>query len=359
MEKTLGFFSPLLVYILVFLLNAGMPGRWVSGYVTGNNSGERLKYRLNGLLVLFTIIFMWTLLCRFRFMPWDWFYEYRWYGLGGAILFGLIFSFAIVLPYTPVRNSFLADFFLGRSENPQLWGGRIDAKMWLYLVGAIMLELNILSFAAHHRNIYGNQASQGIYLATALLTFFVIEYLAFEEVHLYTYDFVAEKVGFKLGWGCIAFYPFFYSIPLWFTVDLPVTNTPTYILVIYGLLFFVSWSFSRGANLQKYYFKKDPKRAFLGIVPQSITDGNKTLLINGYWGMSRHINYLGDTGMAIAIVLCTGHQLLLWPWLYPFYYIILFLTRQADDDKRCALKYGKLWEEYVKRVPYKIIPFIY
>jgi len=45
--------------------------------------------------------------------------------------------------------------------------------------------------------------------------------------------------------------------------------------------------------------------------------------------------------------------------LYPLYYIILLLTRQRDDDKRCTLKYGELWKEYKKKVPYRIIPFIY
>jgi delta14-sterol reductase len=70
-------------------------------------------------------------------MDWDWMYQIRWYALAGAITFGLVFSFAIVLPYPKVRKNFLADFFLGRLENPQLSGGRIDAKMWLYLVGAI------------------------------------------------------------------------------------------------------------------------------------------------------------------------------------------------------------------------------
>jgi hypothetical protein len=359
MEKVLGFFSPLFVYLLIFILNAGMPGRWVSGYITNENTGEKLKYRLNGIIVLFTVVLLWVLLCYTGIIPWDWFYEYRFYGLAGAAIFGLIFSFALVLPQSPVRKSFLADFFLGRSKNPQLWGGRVDAKMWLYLAGAVMLELNILSFAAHHHFRYGEQASSGIYLATALLTFFVTEYLWFEEVHLYTYDFVAERVGFKLGWGCIAFYPFFYSVPIWSTVDLPVTQTQSYQLFAYGALFLIGWSFSRGANLQKYYFKKDPKNSFLGIVPVSITDGEKTLLVNGYWGISRHINYLGEVVMAVAIVLCTGHQNLIWPWLYPLYYVLLFLTRQADDDNRCTEKYGELWAEYVKKVPYRIIPFIY
>ncbi|MFK5073817.1 hypothetical protein ACI4BE_30270, partial [Klebsiella pneumoniae] len=76
-----------------------------------------------------------------------------------------------------------------------------DAKMWLYLVGAVMLELNTLSFAAHQYMRYGADANEGIMVSAGLLTFFLIDYLTFEEVHLYTYDLFAERVGFKLGWG--------------------------------------------------------------------------------------------------------------------------------------------------------------
>ena len=359
MEKVLGFSTPFLVYLFIFILNSILPGRWVVGYATKTNSTEKLHYRLNGILVLFTVVVIWFSLCYFNILPWDWLYTYRWYGLAGAVTFGIIFSLAIVLPYPKVKDSFLADFYLGRLENPQLWNGRIDAKMWLYLVGAIMLQLNILSFAAHHHILYGADASYGIYLSTALLTFFLIDYLTFEEVHLYTYDLFAERVGFKLGWGCIAFYPYFYSIHLWSTVDLPNPNTPTYLLVIYALIFFCGWSLSRGANLQKYFFKKDPNKIFLGITPETITDGNKTLLVNGFWGLSRHINYLGEILMATGIILCVGQPLVLWPWLYPLYYVALLFPRQIDDDKRCALKYGELWKEYLKKVPRRIIPFIY
>ncbi len=58
-------------------------------------------------------------------------------------------------------------------------------------------------------------------LYAVMFTFFVAEYLNFEEVHLYTYDFFAERVGFKLGWGCLVFYPFFYCIGLWATAGAP------------------------------------------------------------------------------------------------------------------------------------------
>jgi protein-S-isoprenylcysteine O-methyltransferase Ste14 len=360
MKEVFGFLTPTLVYGLIFVLNALLPGRWVTGYVTKPNTNEKLRYRLNGLWVLFTVVGGWVALCHFELLAWDWLYTVRWYALSGAITLGLVFTCAIVLPYAPVKKSFLADFFLGRLYNPQLWGGWIDAKMWLYLVGAVMLALNILSFTAHHVMVYGWGQSYEILLATGLLCYFLTEYLFFEEVHLYTYDFFAENVGFKLGWGCIAFYPFFYSIPIWSTAHLPSAQTPTVLLVVYALVFFSGWSLARGANMQKYFFKKDPTRKFLGIQPEMLTDGSKVLLVNGFWGLSRHINYLGEILMASGIALATGHAFATpWPWLYPLYYVALLFPRQIDDDKRCAAKYGPLWQAYLKRVKYRIIPYLY
>jgi len=359
MEKTLGFLTPAFLASTIFILNALLPGKWINGYVTKPNSTEKIQYRLNGFLVFVVILLLWIFAGYFNIVSFDWLYQYRWYGLAGAFTMGIVFTLFVVLPYPAVRKSFMADLYLGRIENVQFWRGKIDAKMWLYLVGAIVLELNALSFTAHHMIVFGDQASIGIYLSTALLTFFLVDYLAFEKVHLYTYDLFAERVGFKLGWGCIVFYSYFYSIALWSTVDLPNPHTPKWLFAIYILLFFTGWTLARGANMQKYFFKTNPEKPFLGIVPQTITDGNKKLLINGFWGVSRHINYLGEILMSTGIILCTGYPGLIWPWLYPLYYVALLFTRQYYDDKRCAIKYGELWKEYIQKVPYRIIPFIY
>jgi protein-S-isoprenylcysteine O-methyltransferase Ste14 len=359
MDKTLGFFTPILISVMIFILNALLPGRWVTGYITKTDSSDKMRYRLNGIIVFFVVILIWFLLGYFNVFPFDWLYNYIWYGLAGSFTFGVIFTLAVVLSYPSVRKSFLADIFFGRIENLQLWGGRVDAKMWLYLTGATMLELNALSFAAHHWMIFGDQASVGILMSTALLTYFLVDYVTFEEVHLYTYDLFAERVGFKLGWGCIVFYPYFYSIFLWSTADLPDPQTPVWLLVLYVLIFFAGWILSRGANMQKYFFKKNPERVFLWIVPETISDGNQTLLVNGFWGVSRHINYLGEILMATGIILCTGYPTLIWPWLYPLYYVVFLFLRQADDNKRCELKYGELWKTYTKKVPWRIIPYIY
>ena len=83
------------------------------------------------------------------------------------------------------------------------------------------------------------------------------------------------------------------------------------------------------------------------------------MLVSGFWGLSRHINYLGELLMASALTLSLGHPDVLWPWLYPLYYVALLVPRQLDDDRRCAEKYGPLWKVYRERVRWRIVPFIY
>jgi delta14-sterol reductase len=274
---------------------------------------------------------------------------------------GLLFSFIIVLRNPSTGKPFLADLWFGRLKNPQFKNGHIDAKMWLYLIGAVMLQLNVLSFAAYHcqtQLAYGS-VNPGFLLGAGLLTYFIRDYLTFERIHLYTYDFIAERVGFKLGFGCLAFYPYFYTVSLWATVNLPNPGHPIWLIVLFGIVFFCGWTLSRGANMQKFYFKIAPEKSFLGIKPEAVSDGTHSLLANGFWGHSRHINYLGEVLMACGIALSAGYPAIIAVWLYPLYYVGLLSTRQIDDNKICKAKYGALWDTYVKKVKYRIIPFIY
>jgi delta14-sterol reductase len=311
-------------------------------------------------LVLVEAALSWVGLGLAEVVPWDYLYTVRWESLASACTLGLVFSFFIVQKGPPVRPSRLADFFFGRLENPQFFGGRVDAKMFLYLVGATMLELHLLSFAAHHLLVHGDDPSPGVFLYTGLFTFFVLDYLTFERVHLYTYDLFAERVGFKLGWGCLTFYPYFYPIGLWALADAPNPHPHTVVLVAAALTFFVGWSFARGANMQKYTFKRDPSRAFLVFMrPETVSDGERHLLCSGFWGISRHVNYLGEILMATGLALALGDPSSPWPWLYPLYYVLLLFPRERDDDARCAAKYGALWDTYRARVPKRIIPGVY
>jgi protein-S-isoprenylcysteine O-methyltransferase Ste14 len=352
-------FGPLVVYAVLLALHLALPARWVDGYVRDPATGRPLRYRLNGLRVLLATLALYAVACGLGLLSWDFFYLHRVAMVVGACALGLAFTLAVVLP-APARGRLLADLYLGRLENPQWGGGRVDAKMFLYLVGAVMLELNLVSFTAYHLMAYPEDPSPGVILYALLFSFFVVEYLYFEQVHLYTYDLMAERVGFKLGWGCLVFYPFFYPVGLWATADRPDPHSSAGWLALCALLFFSGWVLARGANLQKFWFKRDPTaRAFGVLAPRAISGGGLSVLAGGFWGLARHINYLGEILMATGLTLCLGYPGSFYPWLYPLYYVVLLVPRQLDDDRRCAEKYGALWDEYCRRVPSRIIPGIY
>jgi delta14-sterol reductase len=335
-----------------------VPARTLDGYVKRNDTGEPYRYRINGLPVLLVAVAAWALLGRSGIVPWTWLYEHRWSGLAGAVTLGLLVSLLLVAGAPQVRRNALADFFLGRRFSPQFLGDRVDAKMFLYLAGAVLLALNIFSFAAYSFETFGR--SPTITLYSILFSWFLVDYMVFEHVHLYTYDLVAERVGFKLVFGCFAFYPYFYLVGLWSVAALPPAASSTLYLVLSATVFFSGWALARGANMQKFVFKRDPDRPFLGVIePVAIGDGERRVLCSGFWGLSRHINYLGEVLMATGLTLALGYPGVLLAWLYPLYYVLLLSTRQADDDRRCRAKYGELWDEYEQRVKWRIIPGIY
>jgi delta14-sterol reductase len=355
-----GFFAPWIIYAVILALHLVLPARRVEGYVRDSKTGELLRYRLNGPLVLAVVVALWAVISATGLLRWDWLYTHRWASLAGSCVLGLFFSLAVFRAGSPTGRSLLEDFYFGRAENLQFFRDRVDAKMFLYLVGATMLALNLLSFTAHHLLVFGSAYSPGVVLYCVLFMWFVIEYLIFERVHLYTYDIFAERVGFKLGWGCFTFYPYFYAIGLWATAHRPKPGTPWWLLVVFALIFFVGWGLSRGANMQKFYFKTQPERVFLGFMgPETLRMGDKALLVSGFWSVSRHVNYLGEILEALGLTLVLG-----WPgvwvvWLYPLYYVFLFIPRERADERRCAAKYGELWTEYERRVPRRIVPWIY
>lgn len=197
-------------------------------------------------------------------------------------------------------------------------------------------------------------------------TWFVIDYMLGEWVHLYTYDLFAEKMGFKLAWGCLVFYPFFYAIPAYAVAGVSKQNDISFKSVSFiWTLFLIGWVITRGANMQKFSFRINPaKKTFLfGLVRQETVPGSH-ILCSGWWGVARHLNYLGEIiqGLAIAIPGVLINTTVLGKLLsltYPIYYIALFVTREIDDNAVCRAKYGELWAEYEKRVPWRICPFVW
>jgi 7-dehydrocholesterol reductase len=82
------------------------------------------------------------------------------------------------------------------------------------------------------------------------------------------------------------------------------------------------------------------------------------LLASGFWGISRHFHYLPEIGAAFlwTVPALFGDAL---PYFYVSFLTVLLVHRSARDDRRCAAKYGAAWDEYRRRVPYRIVPGIF
>ena len=356
-EAVAGFFTPLVIFAVFLLAQVILPARKVAGYVVDQETGEPRTYRLNGLLVFAIALIAWAL--ELTGMPRDWFYRSSIYAVAGGTVFTTIFAVIAVYsqPQGRIGNPLLA-LWEGRAQELSFFNGRFDVKMYFYVVGGTMLALNALSGAAYHHGLFGEDSNPGVFLYAAFFTFYILDYFIFERVQLYTYDLIHEKLGFKLFWGGLVVYGWLFILPLWGMAVHPdpgFSPAWTYVWLIgTAVLFLFGWSISRGANLQKYTFKRWPDRKFLGLIePEYIEAGDRKILCSGLWGVARHFNYMGEGFLSLSIALAFGYFTNPWAWTYFVFIVSLFTFRQRFDERFCAEKYGaEKWAEYQARVKY-------
>ena len=363
-EAIAGFFTPLAIFAVFLVAQIVLPARRVPGYVINPATGEPRNYRLNGLLVFVIALVVWA--TEITGMPRDWFYRSSVFAVAGGTVFATIFT--VIAVYTqPKREerNFIFELWDGRAQELAFFNERIDIKMWFYVVGGTMLSLNALSGAVYHHELFGDNANPGVYLYAAFFTFYILDYFIFERVQLYTYDLIHENLGFKLFWGGLIVYGWLFILPLWGMAAHPdpgFSTAWTYVWLIgTAALFLLGWGISRGANMQKYTFKRWPERKFLGLIePEYIEAGDRKILVNGFWGVARHFNYMGEGFLSLSIALVFGHFANPWAWTYFAFIVTLFTFRQRFDDGYCAEKYGaEKWAEYQARVKYRIFPGVY
>ena len=363
-EAIAGFFTPLVVFAAFFLAQIILPARRVPGYVINPETGAPRNYRLNGLLVFVIALVVWAF--ELTGMPRDWFYRSSMYAVAGGTVFTTIFAIIAVYsqPEGKIKNPLLA-LWDGRAQELSFFNERFDVKMYFYVVGGAMLSLNALSGAVYHYDRFGEDSNPGVFLYAAFFTFYILDYFVFERVQLYTYDLIHEGIGFKLFWGGLVVYGWLFILPLWGMAVYPDPGfSPAWTnvwLIGTAALFLSGWGISRGANMQKYTFKRWPDRKFLGLIePEYIEAGDRKILCSGFWGVARHFNYLGEGFLALSIALVFGYFTNPWAWTYFVFIVSLFTFRQRFDDQFCAEKYGaEKWAEYQARVKHRIFPGLY
>lgn len=336
----------------LFLGSKVVPGRRLAG---PELEGKSITYKLNG-LTLFVLTAVIAALAQLL----------GWFSLStlNTHFFALfivtnIFAFAFSgwLYWRGARSKRAAEGFwrgygVGVELNPALLG--VDLKMFSYRPSLIGLALFNASFAVAQHEAHG-ELTLAMLLYQVFTFLYVLNYFQFEGGMVHTWDIISERFGWMLVWGDYVLVPFFYCIVGWWLVDASGPPLgPGAAAAIVALYVFGFWMF-RGANGQKHRFKRNAETTIWRKPAESL-DGR--LLVSGFWGIGRHLNYTGEICVYLSFALTSGF--VSWvPFVLPAWLATLLSHRSRRDERRCQAKYGELWRRYRKRVPYSMVPFVY
>lgn len=254
----------------------------------------------------------------------------------------------------------IADFWMGTGHNPRLPpGGLFDLKLFCEARPGLMLWVLInLSMAWVQHRTHGF-VSTSMLLVCAFQAIYVLDYYLNEAAILTTMDIKHENFGYMLAFGDLVWVPMTYSLQAFWLID-HMHDLPLWAAALIVVTNLLGQAIFRAVNNQKHTFRGDPERARIWGRPVEYLQtrhGNK-LLLSGFWGWSRHFNYVGDLLMAASWSLPCGFSTPL-PWFYPIYFTILLIHRERRDHALCAEKYGADWDAYCARVPWRILPYVY
>jgi Delta14-sterol reductase len=245
----------------------------------------------------------------------------------------------------------LARFWYGIELNPEFLG--VDLKVFAYQPSLIGLGVLNVAFAWAQYEQLGHLTPQMLAYQSFWWLYLFTHYWIEDNV-LSMWDVIAEKFGFMLLWGDLVLVPFFYCIGGWWLLATP-EPMPLWRVLAIAALNLLGLTIFRGSNAQKNRFKKDRGAKIWG-QPAKVLGGR--LLISGWWGIGRKINYTGEIMVYTSFALCTGFASWV-PYVLPLWLCMLLPHRAWRDEQRCAAKYGPLWDEYCKIAKFRMIPFIY
>uniref|UniRef100_A0AAQ4QRV1 Delta(14)-sterol reductase LBR n=1 Tax=Gasterosteus aculeatus aculeatus TaxID=481459 RepID=A0AAQ4QRV1_GASAC len=349
-------FQAVLYTLPVGKLSEGMPLR----------SGERLKYRTNGFFAI-SVSALAIAAAAHQGVDITYIHSHFLQLTAAAFLVSVLLSV-----YLYVRSQYAAseqlalggssgnllyDFFKGHELNPRIreFDLKFFCEMRPGLIGWCLINFAMALAEMKQQGL--DAPSYSMLLVNLFQLLYVVDGLWNEEAILTTMDLMHDGFGFMLAFGDLVWVPFTYTLQAYYLVRHPVPLSPPAAAAIIALKL-VGFYIFRKSNSEKNAFRRnpsDPKLSHLQSIP---TATGKSLLVSGWWGVVRHPNYLGDLLMALAWSLPCGFSHLL-PWYYMIYFVILLVHRDARDMSECRRKYGSVWDEYCRTVPYRIIPGVY
>lgn len=235
----------------------------------------------------------------------------------------------------------LFDWFIGRELNPRI--GSFDIKTFNELrPGLILWILLDISCACHQFTVLHGRVTDSMLLVCAFQGWYVIDALYNEAAIFTQMDITTDGFGFMLAVGDLTWVPFTYGLQARYLAFMPKD------LGLFGTIGVlavnaIGYTIFRQANGEKNDFRNGENKKNLSFMT---TQSGRKLLTSGWWGRSRHPNYLGDWIMAWAWCLPTAFDTPV-TYFYVVFFAVLLVHRQMRDDEACTEKYGKDWAKYV------------
>ncbi|KAK1775194.1 ergosterol biosynthesis ERG4/ERG24 [Copromyces sp. CBS 386.78] len=385
-----------------------LPGHHVEG--TELSTGGRLKYKLNAFnsaMCTLAILAAGTIAQGAEFPVWTFISDNFAQIISANILFAsalAIFVYVRSFDVKPgnkdmrelaaggVTGSLIYDFYIGRELNPRITLpliGEVDIKEFMEMRPGLLgwIILNCAFIAKQYRQF--GYVTDSILFITAIQAFYVFDGIYMEPAVLTTMDITTDGFGFMLSFGDVVWVPFMYSTQTRYLATHP-QQLGAFGLIAVGTVLAAGYSIFRLSNSQKNNFRRNPEDPSVKHLKYLQTKTGSRLITSGWWGIARHINYLGDwlqswpyslpTGIAGyqilsagsgapgAITMLDGREVvqgeargwgIVFTYFYILYFAILLIHRDLRDDEKCSNKYGEDWEKYKKLVRWRIVPGIY
>lgn len=261
------------------------------------------------------------------------------------------------------NGNIIVDFFWGTELHPSILGFNVK-QFTNCRYGMMFWQLGLICYAAKQYEMIG-YISSSMMVSVLLQTIYIAKFFHWETGYFNTMDIQHDRAGYYICWGCMVYLPCFYTIHTFFLVEHPILLSQTTSFLILGAGILCIW-WNYDCDHQRQVFRapggtdvtiwgRSPEYIKANWVAKGGEKHSSLLLLSGWWGLARHIHYVPEIGVAFfwCLPAMFTHAI---PYYYPFYLTILLFDRAWRDDARCREKYGKFWEMYCRRVPYKVIP---
>lgn len=365
--------------VLVFVVLEGilliwLPGKTFEGPLTP--AGSRPHYKLNG-VPAWLVTHALFLGCSFGLglfnagIVWDHFGEI----IATLVLFALIFCLFLYCKgrWWPtsrdrsISGNFIWDYYRGVELHPTLLN--VDLKQLVNCRFSMMgWSVIVCSFAAKQAGLDpGGHLSNIMLVCVALMLIYILRFFWWESGYFTSLDVMHDRFGYYICWGVMAWVPAVYTLTAQYLVLRP-NDLPWPLAAGIFVLGVAAICVNYAADAQRQRVRathgattvwgRPPELIRAPYVTADGAQHENLLLASGWWGVARHFHYVPEVTLALAWSLPAGFTHFL-PWFYVVYLAILLADRATRDDRRCRRKYGAAWEEYCRRVPWKIIPGVY